>query len=160
VIDSKKFKIKEDMNNSDIAILSDDLLYFYAEIFHKGRIEDARRELDSINNKIRTKDAVYIAFLLGACFITLVCLIYFACLPPVGGKEEWDDLVSSIDVYIVTFVVVFVLFATGACIQIFRIYHVNYAFIFEVDQNYKMIHHQMYKVTLIFFFVWGFCWLF
>jgi hypothetical protein len=62
-------------------------------------------------------------------------------------------------VYIVTFVVVFILFATGACIQIFRLYHVNYAFIFEVDQNYKMIHHQMYKVTLIFFFIWGFCWL-
>lgn len=160
MIDSKQFKIKEDMNNSDIAILSDDLLYFYAEIFHKGRIEDARLELDSINNKIRTKDAVYIAFLLGACFITLVCLIYFACLPPVGGQKEWNDLLSSIDVYIVTFVVVFVLFSTGACIQIFKIYNVNYAFIFEVDQNYKMIHHQMYKVTLIFFFVWGICWLF
>jgi len=71
------------MTNSDLAILSDDLLYFYAEIFHKGRIDDARIELDSSHNKIRTSDAVVIAFFLGACFITLVCLIYFAILPPV-----------------------------------------------------------------------------
>lgn len=100
-----------------------------------------------------------IAFFLGACLITLIVLIYFAVIPPVGGQEEWNELQSSLDVYIVTFVVVFILFATGAAIQIFRLYSVNYAFIFEVDQNYKMIHHQMYKVALIFFFIWGFCWL-
>ena len=55
-------------------------------------IEDARNELDSTHNKIRTKDAVVISFFLGACLITLIVLIYFASIPPVGGVQEWDDL--------------------------------------------------------------------
>ena len=87
----------------------------------------------------------------------VVFLIYFAILPPIEGPKEWDELASGIDVYIFCFVIVFILFSVGAAIQIFRAYHVNYAFIFEIDQNNKLIHHQMYKVTLIFFFVWGFC---
>ena len=50
IIDGKKFKMKEDMSDSDLAILSENLLQFYADMFHKSSLIDARTELDSVNN--------------------------------------------------------------------------------------------------------------
>ena len=47
--------------------------------------------------------------------------------------------------------------ATGVNIQVFRKYKVNYAFIFEIDQRAKIIHHQLYRLGIIFFFTWVFC---
>lgn len=45
------------------------------------------------------------------------------------------------DSYYFTAVLCFILFSTGFAIQIFRRYNINYTFIFEVDQHYKLIHH-------------------
>ena len=42
--------MKEDMSDSDLAILSENLLQFYADMFHKSSQTDARTELDSVNN--------------------------------------------------------------------------------------------------------------
>ena len=61
------------------------------------------------------------------------------------------------DTYYFTSVLCFIMFATGFAVQIFRRHNVNYTFIFEIDQNYKMIHHQLYKIALIFTFLWFFC---
>ena len=45
------------------------------------------------------------------------------------------------DTYYFTSVIVFIIFCTGLAIQIFRRSNINYTFIFEVDQDYKLIHH-------------------
>ena len=58
----------------------------------------------------------------------------FLCLcPPATPVSPWEMLFSSMDIYIITSVICFVLFATGFAVQIFRSYSVNYAFIFEID---------------------------
>ena len=36
-------------------------------------------------------------------------------------------------------------------------YGVNYEFIFGLDQNYKLTHHSLYRVALIFTFFWFLC---
>jgi hypothetical protein len=41
--------------------------------------------------------------------------------------------------------------------MIFRRYSINYQFIFEIDQNYKLIHHQLYKFGLLLFAIWFTC---
>ena len=33
----------------------------------------------------------------------------------------------------------------------------NYSFIFELDANYKLIHHQLYSIGLILFTIWLIC---
>jgi hypothetical protein len=50
-----------------------------------------------------------------------------------------------------------IVFATAVAIQVFRRYSVNYTFIFEIDQNYKVIHHQLYRVGLLLFTIWLSC---
>ena len=52
---------------------------------------------------------------------------------------------------------IWVVVATAVNIQIFRSYSINYTFIFEIDQNYKLIHHQLYRVGLMLFFIWFAC---
>lgn len=53
----------------------------------------------------------------------------------------WVELSSGIETYIFTFVLVFIIVATGVNIQIFRKCAVNYTFIFEIDSKHKIIHH-------------------
>lgn len=72
---------------------------------------------------------------------------------PVGGTSFF----AALDVYYFTYIIIFILFATGVNIQIFRKFSINYTFIFEIDQNYKLIHHQIYRVALSFCLIWFFC---
>lgn len=97
-------------------------------------------------------------FFLGATLIQLVFFVFFLTLPQYGDEnDQWVEISSGIETYIVTFVMVFIIVATGVNIQVFRKYQVNYAFIFEIDQRAKIIHHQLYRVGIIFFFTWVFC---
>ena len=145
------------MSNTELAQLSDDLLTFYSAMFFKGSTDKAKESLDTQHTKIRTKDAVSIAFFGGMTVVMLSFLGFFLTVHTDSGPDEWDEISSGPETYMLCFVLVFVLLATAFNIQMFRHFNVNYAFIFEVDQNYKLIHHQFYKMTLIFFFVWGFC---
>ena len=97
------------------------------------------------------------AFFAGMTLIQLIFFVFFICYQ--GGTEEtpWEELSSGIETYTFTFVIVFIVVATGVNIQIFRICQVNYTFIFEIDSRHKIIHHQLYRTGLVFFFMWVFC---
>lgn len=72
--------------------------------------------------------------------------------------ENW--LVKAGDGILVYYLVatgIYILFATGFCIQVFRKYQINYPFIFEIDQSYRLIHHQFYKLGLQASALWLFC---
>lgn len=49
------------------------------------------------------------------------------------------------------------LFSTSVAVNVYKRYNVNYAFIFEIDPHAKLLHHQLYKITLLFTFIWSFC---
>ena len=159
IIDQKPFKLKDDGSiTTDLSTLSDNVLTFYADMFFKSQKNKARIALDTQHNKIRTKDATIMTFFLGATLVQLIFFVFFLTLPQYGDEsDQWVELSSGIETYIVTFVIVFIIVATGVNIQVFRKYQVNYAFIFEIDQRAKIIHHQLYRLGLIFFFTWVFC---
>ena len=48
---------------------------------------------------------------------------------------------SAIHAYYFTFMILFAIAGTGLAIQVWRAYNVNYTFLFEIDQYYKLIHH-------------------
>ena len=146
---------KNDLSK-DFSILSKDLLEFYSTIFFKGDKKEARRALDATNSDMRTSDTVVISLFAGFIIILIMCCAYF-CNPEDGGPLASSELSSSIYVFFVTFVFVWILFASGLCIQIWKHYHINYEFLFEIDPTYRMYHVQFYKVSLIFFFVWMLC---
>lgn len=70
IIDSKEFKKKAGGKGSrDLKMLTDSVLTFYADMFHSGQKEDARTILNAQHNKIRTIDAVIMAFFGGAILV-------------------------------------------------------------------------------------------
>jgi hypothetical protein len=115
-------------------MLSDNLLQFYADCFCNGNKDRAKISLNSQYNEIRSKDANMISFVCGAMFILILCLLYFVRVPgDTDRTQAWQALFAALDIYYLTWTVTFVIFSTGFCIQIFRMYSINYAFIFEID---------------------------
>ena len=107
-------------------------------------------------NEIRRKDSNLISFF-GGGLLVMSSFFVFLCVCPPASKPDWTMLFSSMDTYYFTLVLTYILFCTGLAVQIFRRFNVNYTFIFEIDQNYKLIHHQLYRVALMLFFIWFLC---
>ena len=100
-----------------------------------------------------------ISFFVGGIVTLMIILIFLMIIPQQSEDEKshLDELTSSIEIYYFALLICFILAATGFCVQTFRKYNVNYAFIFEIDTHYRLIHHQLYRVAIIFSFIWFFC---
>ena len=155
ILSQRQFLVGKNEVSKDFSILSNDLLELYSTIFFKGNVNKARSALDATNSDMRTSDTVVISLFAGFITILLMFCAYF-CKPTNGGPNANSELSSSIYVFFVTFVFVWILFATGLSIQIWKSYHINYEYLFGIDPNYRMFHLQFYKVALIFLFVWMF----
>lgn len=53
------------------------------------------------------------------------------------------------------FILCYILFATGSCIYVFRKFEINYLHIFQLDYKYKIQQHQLWKSSIILFFIWA-----
>lgn len=75
-----------------------------------------------------------ITFFAGCMVILIMFYTYILTLPstdPVG--DPWEELSSGVETYILTFILAFIVLSTAVNIQIFRMFQVNYTFIFEID---------------------------
>lgn len=157
IINECSFKMQEGKMTHELQILSDDLLTFYADCFCKGNTRQARTQLDAQYNDMRRKDSNTISFFGGGLLVMGSFFIFLCVCSTAGYAADWNELYAGIDTYYFTSVICFILFSTGFAVQIFRRHNINYTFIFEVDQNYKLIHHQLYRIALIFTFFWFSC---
>lgn len=80
---------------------------------------------------------------MGAMLMLAIILVFFIYAPDnhIPDSIGWLSFFAGEDSFIFTFVLIWVVFATAANIYVFRSYGINYTFIFEIDQNYKLIHH-------------------
>ena len=156
-IETMSFKMEEGKMTRELQILSDDLLTFYADCFCKGNMRQARTQLDAQYNEMRRKDSNLISFFGGGLLVLFGFFLFLCCASSSNKSDDWGMLFASMDIYYLTAVICFIMFSTGFAVQIFRRYNVNYTFIFEIDQNYKLIHHQLYRVALILAFIWFSC---
>ena len=76
-----------------------------------------------------------ICFSLGAIFMLITVLLFFVFAPTDNLPDQvgWVSFFGGEDVYIFTFILIWIVFATAVNIQIFRSYSINYTFIFEID---------------------------
>ena len=134
-----------------------DLKVFYAEVVCKGDVRAASLELNELHNRLRRKDLALLTFFGGMTAVMVLVLIFFIIIEPVDGHDHWDEIFSNVETFIFTAVLVFIMFSAGFCVMIFRKYGVNYQFIFELDHNYKLIHHQFYALAMILLTIWIAC---
>ena len=86
-LETRQFKVSNQVVNEDLRALMTDLKLFYAEIFWKGNMAKGTQELNAVHNTIRKKDAVVIAMFGGACVILMVFLMYFIFVEPKNGYQ-------------------------------------------------------------------------
>ena len=87
---------------------------------------------------MRRKDAMIIMFFLGASFIMLLFGLFFLIIPSSDGDNDYDDISASMSILRFTFIIIYIIFASGVAVQVFQRYGVNYLYIFELDPNRKM----------------------
>lgn len=113
----------------------DDMLQFIATHFtSSGQKTEARKMLEIHNTEVRRSDALMISFF-SACSLSMTMIgLFFLWSPPSDQTHnELYYLFNSTSVLRVTFFFIYLIFATGFCIQVFLAYGVNYLYIFELD---------------------------
>ena len=93
----------------------------------------ASNALENLNREMRRTDLAYIMFFSGATLVMLFFGVIFAFIQDVNGNYEDGEIIASINIIRLTFLVIFVLVASGIAINIFNKYKINYLYIFEID---------------------------
>ena len=64
--------------------------------------------------------------------------LFFLIIPSSDGDNDYDDISASMSILRFTFIIIYIIFASGVAVQVFQRYGVNYLYIFELDPNRKM----------------------
>ena len=83
--------------------------------------------------------------------------IYFTITPCASGKPDYTSIEHTMAVIRLGFIVNYIIFSSGLAVQILQSKGINYLYIFECDPHYKMTHYQLYKVSIILFFILSSC---
>lgn len=146
---------KDFAHRNQLQYVIQDLRFFYAQNFTGGNEYNAKLTLEKFNMQMRRKDALIIMFFLGASLIMILFGIFFLCIPQSDGDTDFSDITSATSVLRFTFIIIYIIFASGVAVQIFQMYGVNYLYIFELDPNRKMTNDQLYKTSCVLFFFWS-----
>lgn len=134
------------------------MIEFFAEHFaSNGTRQEAKKILEQHSTEMRRNDALFIAFFSGCSLILTMLGVFFGALTPLqpGQDFELKYLYHSSALFRFFGLLVYIVFATGFCINVFVSYGINYLYIFECDPNSKMTHHQLYKVGTLLLFLWS-----
>jgi hypothetical protein len=71
--------------------------------------------------------------------------------------ENYKLIYSSVPILRMSFMLIFVIFASGVNVHVFTAYGINYLYVLDLDPQYKMTHHTLYRVASFLFFVWSTC---
>lgn len=86
-------------------------------------------------------------------------LFFLFLIQSCGNENDYQCLNNSenlkipITIYRMTFIFIYIIFATGFCIQTFKKYKINYLMIFDLDPSMKMTHIQLYRISSFLFFL-------
>jgi hypothetical protein len=53
-----------------------------------------------------------------------------------------------------TFLLIYIIFASGLCIYVFRRHEINYIHIFDMDYKKKVSEYHLWTAAMILFFLW------
>ena len=147
-------------HNHFIFHVSEDILNIYSNLFFKGNLRKAKKNIDSQKN-ISFKNAIILSFFTGGSIIQLCMWVSFILivqesldddlhLSKISNRNEFETLQPLIRLFFVT---AYIPFAAGLCILVFRTYDINYIHIMQIDYDNRMNHFQLWKIASILTFV-------
>ena len=66
----------------------------------------------------------------------------------------WEAIESTNPVFRFGATIIFIMFCTGYCIEVFRKHDINYYIIFELSPNHRMEESQFYALGCTLLFLW------
>ena len=103
-------------------------------------MRQARKMIDNQSSSARPADLKVMLFFGGASLMLVLISALFLFIPSYSGDTDYDEFIDALDVERVSFIITYVVFASGLVIQILQSYGINYLYIFELDPHYKMTH--------------------
>lgn len=147
-IESKSFSHRSDLQHT-----IDDLRYFFAYNFTNGSDSKARNILEAHHRQIRKKDLVIGTFFGGASIVMTLFGIFFTFVTSYDKRENMEAIGEIMPIYRFVLFCVYLVFAAGLCTSIYTKYEINYLYIFQIDPNHKMTPWQLYKISVILYFI-------
>jgi hypothetical protein len=94
----------------------------------------------------------------GASTVTLIffTLLFLFLNIETERKDKLKILSTTIASFRSIFILCYIIFGTGIAVHVFHHWGINYMYIFELDPHHKMAHFQLYKVSLVLFFLLNF----
>jgi hypothetical protein len=132
-------KSKEFCKRKNLHFAIDDMFTFFAIHFTAGNKDKSKKLLEAHGSEIRQKDAVLISFFAGASTVMIMFGTFLLGSKSSDGDYDYNIITSSLSIIRLTFVMIYVLFACGFCVQVFKAYGVNYLYIFEFDPHAKIM---------------------
>jgi hypothetical protein len=125
---------------TNIAPFTSDIKHVYAKYFCDGDTKDAKRKLDRKNHEINRGDLIFISVFGSASIMMFIFLIWYAILSPGLFKKTlvWTGIEATGPVMRSTFIIIYILFAVGLVIKVFRQYDINYMHIFDLDERIRV----------------------
>lgn len=107
-------------------------------------MQKAWQVLHGEGDKLRRRDLFRLSFFAGGTFVLLVLMVFGLIMeidifnPRGSGNVEynksskafWLAIKASNPIFRFTFMIGYILFAIGVCIQVFRLWGINYIYIF------------------------------
>ena len=88
-------KSKDFAKRKQLHYAIDDLFQFFAFHFTANNKNKSKQVLDSVNTKMRRKDAVLISYFAGASTVLLIFGLFFMMITSSNSKEENKPIISS-----------------------------------------------------------------
>jgi hypothetical protein len=89
------------------------------------------------------------AFFAGGIFMIAFVSIFVLCIP-YSKTDDWPmNFHASLPTFRFILMLICVIFGVAVDVKIFKLFKVNYLFIFELDPHYKLTHIQLFRVSLL-----------
>ena len=119
------------------------VITFYSKKFTKNDLKIARKNIDIPIKILKKKDAAILSYFSGLLSVLLPIILYW-----VFTTTDLDNRVStendcwsaSLPIFRGAFMAIVLLGGAGLCMHLFRLFEINYIYIFEFDPYYKINH--------------------
>ena len=127
--------------------------YFFAYNFTNGSDNKARDILEAHSRQVRQKDLIIVTLFGGASFVMSAFAFYFTFIPSEDERKNLEMMGDVMPTYRFMIFCIYLVFAAGLCSQIYTKFEINYLYIFQIDPHFKMSPWQLYKVSIILYFI-------
>jgi hypothetical protein len=140
-----------------IKSLTSDITSVFAKVFTKGDLQKAKEVLTQDKFVIQKLDLFYLSFMAGGCFSVAGFTFIYALMEQeviFREKQVIAAVAAFTPVMRVTFLMIYIVVASGIVIRVLRKKEINYLHIFEIGYQHRISEWQLWVAGSVMIFAW------